>query len=142
MIRVLIVEDEPTVRRAVARALGSREWEVEQADSVQQAWELSAKGGYDCAILDIDLPDGSGVELCKRLRREARVDRVIFFSGASDPDVLAEASRLATSVHKSEGIHCLVEAAVREVRSPPQSQACVRPAFDEPDAPSGSGTSS
>lgn len=139
MIRVLIVEDEPTVRRAIARALGSHGWAVEQAGSVGRAVELIAQGVFDCAILDIDLPDGTGVELAKRLQQAGRTERVIFFSGASDPELLAEASRLATSVHKSEGVDCLVEVAVRELRDLPRSQACVRSAFTESEAPSGSG---
>ena len=125
MTCVLVVEDEPTVRRAIARAFTAAGWEVTQASSVQQALSLASTGGLplDCAVLDLELPDGSGLDLAERLRARDSGIQLVFFSGTDDPELLSAASALALSVHKSEGIQTVVDQLLELMRPPTRSQA-------------------
>lgn len=61
------------------------------------AWE----GKADCGILDIDLPDGSGMNLARTLQAEGRAVSIIFFSAQQDSRVIAAAEKLAPFVPKS-----------------------------------------
>lgn len=69
-MRVLIVDDEPLAREALANALAART-DVERFDSACDAMEAFAKLGeeaYDVLLLDISMPEVSGIELVDRLR--------------------------------------------------------------------------
>lgn len=125
MTCVLIVEDEPTVRRAIARAFTASGWGVTQAETLKRAAECVAEreAPYDCVVLDLELPDGSGLALAQELRSRDPGVQLVFFSGSDDPELLSAASSLALSVHKSEGIRTLVDQVVELLRPPTRSQA-------------------
>jgi DNA-binding NtrC family response regulator len=65
--RVLVVEDEEDVRSGIVSVL-SGDHEVTEAGSVGQATAVFKKGLFDVALLDIRLPDGSGIDLLKKLK--------------------------------------------------------------------------
>ena len=69
MKRVLVVEDEASIREMVALNLKMAGWEVVEAPSAERALELM-HGGEPCdaALLDIMLPDIDGFEVCRRIR--------------------------------------------------------------------------
>ena len=102
MKRLLIVEDEPVVGRALARSLERDGYQIDVARS--HADSLAAAGVYDCGVFDIDLPDSDGVELALRLKARGVVKEVAFFSGLSDGESEARARAQGAYVHKSEGI--------------------------------------
>lgn len=85
--RVLIVDDEPLVRRALARMLARDHITVEEADDGQTALELLMAGAapFDAIICDLMMPRLSGVELHEELQRRlpAQADRMIFLSGGA-----------------------------------------------------------
>lgn len=66
--RVLVVEDEPHVLRAVKVVLRQAGFETIPAESVAEALDQAALRRPDAAILDLLLPDGDGVEVCRQLR--------------------------------------------------------------------------
>ncbi len=66
---ILMVEDEKSVLRINARILQRRGYEVLTAASCAQAYELLAARTPDLLILDVMLPDGSGLEICRRFRQ-------------------------------------------------------------------------
>lgn len=100
--RILIVEDEPAVGRALARTLEREGYAVDLART--HADSLSFHAEYACGIFDIDLPDSDGVDLAARLKGRGVVKEVIFFSGLSDGKSEARARECGSYVHKSEGI--------------------------------------
>ena len=102
MPRILIVEDEPAVGRALSRLLEREGYECHLARS--HADSLSFHGTYDCGVFDIELPDSDGVELASRLMKRGVVKHVVFFSGLSDGKSEARARTCGAYVHKSEGI--------------------------------------
>ena len=73
-MRVLIVDDEPLARKALEQILSSRD-DVEEFDSAGDAFEAQqrlSKGNYDVILLDINMPERSGLELLAHLERESR----------------------------------------------------------------------
>jgi two-component system response regulator MprA len=69
MARVLVVDDEPAVRRALERALRLDNHDVTLAEDGEQALDVLAKGSTDAVILDILMPKLDGLEVCRRLRK-------------------------------------------------------------------------
>ena len=71
MKRVLVVEDEASIREMVALNLKMAGWEVVEAPSAERALELMHHGEEcDAALLDIMLPGMDGLSLCETIRRE------------------------------------------------------------------------
>jgi DNA-binding response OmpR family regulator len=66
-MRVLVVEDERDLADAIARGLRRQGYAVDVALGSGPAEEKLRSGGYDLAVLDWNLPDGSGLELCRRM---------------------------------------------------------------------------
>ncbi|NKC12606.1 MAG: phosphate regulon transcriptional regulatory protein PhoB [Gammaproteobacteria bacterium] len=67
---LLVVEDEPAVREMVADNFRMSGYAVEEASSVGEAWELISRAMPNLVLLDWMLPDSSGMEFLRRLRRE------------------------------------------------------------------------
>jgi two-component system response regulator MprA len=67
-VRILVVDDDRSLRDALRRALGLADYEVETAGNGQQALGVAATGAPDALVLDLGLPDMDGLEVCRRLR--------------------------------------------------------------------------
>ena len=81
--RVLVVEDDDAVRKAVDRGLGVHGFDVSSVPDAESAIEIIARRRPDVMIVDIGLPGMSGVELCTRLRG-LDVDTPILILSARD----------------------------------------------------------
>jgi len=68
-MRLLVVEDEPTLARHLQTGLGEANWAVDLSGCVDEAWRLLMINGYDLVILDLGLPDADGSELLRRMRQ-------------------------------------------------------------------------
>jgi DNA-binding NarL/FixJ family response regulator len=91
-IRVLLVDDHEVVRRGLRDLLGSeRDIDVvAEAGSVGEAAVVAGAVKPDVAVVDIRLPDGDGVALCRRLRDEGDT-RCLVLTAFDDEQVLVEA---------------------------------------------------
>src|SRR5437763_9704844 len=69
MARVLVVDDEPAVRRALERALRIDNYEVSLAADGQEALDAIATATPDAVVLDIAMPRVDGLEVARRMRR-------------------------------------------------------------------------
>jgi two-component system KDP operon response regulator KdpE len=67
-VRVLVVDDEPQIQRALASVLRARGYDVELASSAEEALAITAERTPELIILDLTLPGMSGLEACRRLR--------------------------------------------------------------------------
>ena len=67
--RVLLLEDDPAIARTVAYALERDGFAVRHVLLVREAAEQLRRGVADVALLDVGLPDGSGLDLCRALRQ-------------------------------------------------------------------------
>ena len=93
MIKVLVVEDEPIAARAhkayVERVSGFSVTAV--AHSRIEAERALGRGGVDLVLLDLHLPDGSGLDLFRRIRAAGSTVDVMVVSSARDADVVRSA---------------------------------------------------
>jgi two-component system, OmpR family, response regulator MprA len=69
MARVLVVDDEPAVRRALERALRLEAYDVELAADGEEALDALARSPADAVILDVLMPRLDGLEVCRRMRK-------------------------------------------------------------------------
>ena len=108
-MKILIVEDEPSLREIMARTLVREQYVVEQAADYAAASDKLAAYDYDCILLDIMLPGGSGLQLLEELkRRRSRAGVIIIY--------LAELSARIRSVlrrHQRDGHESLDAGNVR-----------------------------
>ena len=79
-MKVLIVEDDASLREIMLRALRQEGYVVESASNFSEADMKVAGYNYDCILLDIMLPDGNGLELLEHLRRMGKRENVIIIS--------------------------------------------------------------
>ena len=78
---ILVVEDEPDLRTTLEFNLKSEGYEVKSAADGQTAINEIGKKVPDLVLLDLMLPDMSGLEVCKKIRNESFSDQVpLFFS--------------------------------------------------------------
>ncbi len=68
MAHILVVDDEPPVRRALERALRLERYEVELAADGREALDRLAERPVDALVLDVMMPVIDGIEVCRRLR--------------------------------------------------------------------------
>lgn len=89
-MKILIVEDEPSLREVMQRALEQEGYLVETAATFAAADAKIAGYTYDCILLDIMLPDGNGLRLLEHLKRLRKPEHVIIISArdALDDKVL------------------------------------------------------
>ena len=85
MKRILIVEDDALLNKTLAYNLISDDWEVTPALNAKTAASLLARTEYDLVLLDINLPDGNGYDLCKLVKPE-HPDTVVIFLTANDQE--------------------------------------------------------
>lgn len=69
-MRILLVEDERKVASFVARALRENAYAVDVASTGEEGFHLASENPYDAILLDVRLPGMTGIELCRKLRRE------------------------------------------------------------------------
>ena len=78
--RILVVDDEPAIRRLLRSTLGVQDYTVLEAASVAQALEVLSREKVDLIILDLGLPDGDGFEVIKKLRPDSQVPIIVLSS--------------------------------------------------------------
>src|ERR1039457_6211295 len=65
---VLVVDDEPPLRRVLQTSLTARGFTVEEAGSAEQALAVIPQRAFDLVLLDINMPGMGGIEACRRIR--------------------------------------------------------------------------
>jgi two-component system, OmpR family, response regulator QseB len=74
-VRILIVEDSQLVTEAFSILFTEAGYEVESAATVAEAIERGSRQGLDLILLDLTLPDGSGLDVLEALREHGRLPR-------------------------------------------------------------------
>ena len=81
---LLVAEDDPMTRRALAEILSAEGWTVATAADGTRAWDLFDAGGIDLVCLDIMMPGRSGYDLCRKIREKDRTVPLLFISAKSE----------------------------------------------------------
>ena len=89
--RLLVVDDEPDLRTLYELSLVREGYDVECAGSVQEAWAMLAARSYHLLITDMRLPDGTGLDLLRRLESEARGEKGIVITAYGSAENAVEA---------------------------------------------------
>jgi len=79
-MKLLIIEDEPEMLENMAQTLEREHYIVETASDYKSALHKIGVYDYDCILLDINLPDGNGLEILKALKLSGKNDGVIIVS--------------------------------------------------------------
>ena len=86
---VVIIEDEPQIRRFVRSALESVGWQVHEADTAKKGLIEAGTRKPDLLVLDLGLPDGDGLELIKEVRGFSSVPIIVLSARACETDKIA-----------------------------------------------------
>jgi two-component system OmpR family response regulator len=71
-VRILVVEDEPKVARAIRRGLEEHAYAVDLSSDGADALSMATEYDYDAVVLDLMIPEPDGVAVCRELRRRER----------------------------------------------------------------------
>jgi len=71
--KILVVDDDPAIRNLISRFLSQKNYQIESADNGKTALEIFAKFNPDLVILDVNLPDALGYNLCEEMQNRTDV---------------------------------------------------------------------
>ena len=110
-MKILIVEDEPSLRELIQRSLEKERYVVEVAGDFISALRKIEDYDYDCVLLDIMLPDGSGLDLLEKLKDMHKRENVIIISAKDSlEDKVLGLELGADDYPLQEGVYFLSEA--------------------------------
>ncbi|MNU55787.1 Cell cycle response regulator CtrA [compost metagenome] len=104
-MKVLVVEDEPEMLESIERALKQENAVVESAANLQEALDKALIYEYDCILLDVNLPDGSGLELLQELKNNNKSDGVLIISARNSLDDKLEGLNLGADDYLTKPFH-------------------------------------
>jgi two-component system, OmpR family, response regulator RegX3 len=83
---VLLVEDEDSITVPLSEALGREGFDTKVAGTVSESLDLAMRAAPDLVLLDLMLPDGSGLDVCRELRRASDVPIIILSARGDEAD--------------------------------------------------------
>lgn len=84
---ILVVEDDPTIRLLVKKALEHHGANIEEASNAATGREMALSSDLDIIILDLRLPDGNGYDICESIRANGVKTPVLILSADHDTDI-------------------------------------------------------
>ena len=93
MSRVLIIDDDPLVRELVADMVQDLGHDCEEAGTRAQGLAMARESSFDVVFLDVNLPEGSGLDILADVQATAAKPEVIVITGAGETQVAEEAMR-------------------------------------------------
>lgn len=119
--RILLVDDDVPIQKAVAPLLRSRGYEVEVASTGADALKMTATHPPDLIVLDLGLPDLEGTEVCRRIRADASMPIIVLSARGSEGDKVAAldlgADDYVTKPFSPEELLARIRVALRRVFS-------------------------
>lgn len=85
-MKILVIEDEPGMRDNIVQSLQKEMYLVETAEDYYSAREKLGVYDYDCILLDIGLPGGSGLDILKELKKDGKEGGIIIVSAKDSID--------------------------------------------------------
>ena len=104
-MKILIVEDEQDLRETIAASLRKEKFVVEVAPDYYAALNKINDYDYDCILLDIMLPGGSGLDLLRELKRLRRSDSVLIISAKDSLDDKVDGLELGADDYLTKPFH-------------------------------------
>ena len=88
MKHIFFVEDDLSLINGLSFALKKQGYEIDIARTSLEADRLWMNGGYDLVILDVSLPDGSGYDLCRKIRQSSKVPIIFLTAADEETDIM------------------------------------------------------
>jgi len=85
-MKILVIEDEPQMLETLVQSLQKEKYLVETATDYDSALEKVSVYAYDCILLDITLPGGSGLSILEELKKQQKTEGVIIVSAKDSVD--------------------------------------------------------
>lgn len=104
-MKLLVVEDEMSLQELIARALKQEGHVVESAADYHSAMEKIGTYSYDCILLDINLPGGSGLDILEHMKRSGGRDNVIIISARDSIDDKVRGLELGADDYLAKPFH-------------------------------------
>ena len=124
-MKILIVEDEPALRELIQRSLEKERYVVEVAADFNSALRKIEDYDYDCVLLDIMLPDGSGLDLLEKLKAMHKRENVIIISAKDSlEDKLGADDYLPKPFHLAE-LNARIKSVIRRQHHDGEIDICL-----------------
>ena len=115
-MKLLIIEDDDSLREIMLRALRGEGYVVETASTFREAEDKIAGYNYECIMLDIMLPDGNGLTLLRHIKSLGKSDRVIIISARDSIDDKVEGLELGADDYLAKPFYMAeLQARIRSV---------------------------
>ena len=86
MAKILIVDDDRAVSGTLARLISDQGHSVDRAATLEEGLKLVSIGNYDVVFVDVDMPDGNGLEALPKIKHAPSRPEIIMITGQADPD--------------------------------------------------------
>lgn len=104
-MKILVVEDEPELRELIKKFLEEEHYLVEEASNFKSGLDKIVSFEYDCILLDVMLPDGSGIELLKEIKKINKEESVIIISAKDSLEDKVEGLNLGADDYLVKPFH-------------------------------------
>jgi len=104
-MKLLIVEDERSLSRAICEYLKVEGHICEEAHNYHEAIKKTADNTYNCLVLDLGLPDGSGLDIIRELKKNKAADRVLILSARSSLEDKITGLKIGADDYLSKPFH-------------------------------------
>lgn len=88
MKRMFLLEDDLSLISGLSFAIKKQGYEIDIARTMLEADDLWTEGKYDLVILDVSLPDGSGFEFCRKIRRTSKIPIMFLTAADEETDII------------------------------------------------------
>lgn len=88
MKRIFFIEDDLSLINGLSFAMKKQGYEIEIARTSLEAEKMWQSGKYDLVILDVSLPDGSGYDLCRKIRKTSKVPIMFLTAADEETDII------------------------------------------------------
>lgn len=104
-MKILIIEDEKDLQNSMLQFLRQESYICEVASSEEEADEKIMLYDYDCILLDINLPDGSGLSILKRIKEANKPEGIIIITARDSLDDRVEGLNLGADDYLTKPFH-------------------------------------
>jgi DNA-binding response OmpR family regulator len=104
-MKLLVVEDERSLSRSICEYLKMEGHICEEAHNFREALQKTEDNIYNCLILDIGLPDGSGLDIIQELKKNKSTDRILILSAKGSLDDKIKGLKLGADDYLTKPFH-------------------------------------